>query len=140
MTQRVSSPADLAEGDRPRPRSFGPVTQTDVVRFAGAGGDFNPLHHDVETASAAGFSRPIAMGQFTAGLLAAWVSDTFGVENLRSLEIRFASPVSLGDTIDLGGTVREITEHAGERRVSLDLEASCNGQTRVSGRACVDLD
>lgn len=140
MTQHENSPATLAVGDRPTARSFGPVTQTDVVRFAGAGGDFNPLHHDPDIASAAGFPLPIAMGQFTAGLLAAWVSDTFGVENLRSLEIRFASPVSLGDTIDLGGTVREITEYAGERRANLDLEAGRNGQTLVSGRACVAIE
>jgi acyl dehydratase len=53
----------------PSPRTFGPVSQTDIVRFAGAGGDFNPLHHDREFAGAAGFERPIAMGQFTAGLL-----------------------------------------------------------------------
>jgi acyl dehydratase len=53
----------------PSPHTFGPVSQTDIVRFAGAGGDFNPLHHDREFAGAAGFERPIAMGQFTAGLL-----------------------------------------------------------------------
>jgi 3-hydroxybutyryl-CoA dehydratase len=126
-------------GHRPPTRRFGPVTQTDIVRFAGAGGDFNPLHHDPEIASAAGFPVPIAMGQFTAGLLAAWVTDTFGVENLRSLEVRFSAPLGLGDTIVLGGTVREILEIGGEWRATLDLKVTRDDQALVSGCACVAI-
>lgn len=140
MTQQhANSPATVTVGDRPTPRSFGPVTQTDVVRFAGAGGDFNPLHHDPEIASAAGFPRPIAMGQFTAGLLAAWVTDTYGVENLRSLEVRFSAPLALGDQVTLGGVVREIAQQAGERRAALDLKATRDGQALVSGTAWVAI-
>ena len=60
---------------RDRARTVGPLTITDIVRFAGAGGDFNPLHHDVEFAARAGFPTVLAHGQLTAGLLAGWVSD-----------------------------------------------------------------
>jgi 3-hydroxybutyryl-CoA dehydratase len=101
----VRSPA---VGDRPSPRTVGPVTQTDVVRFAGAGGDFNPLHHDPEFARTAGFERPIAMGQYQAGLLAAWLTDWCGVEHLRRFAVRFTAPVLLGDTLVLGGEVVEV--------------------------------
>ncbi len=89
----------------PAPRSIGPVTQTDIVRFAGAGGDFNPLHHDPAAAAAAGFPGVIAMGQFQAGALAGLLSDWVGVERVRSFSVRFVSPVVIGDTITLSARV-----------------------------------
>jgi 3-hydroxybutyryl-CoA dehydratase len=86
-------------------RSIGPITQTDVVRVAGAGGDFNPLHHDPAAAAASGFPAPIAMGQFTAGLIAGVVTDWVGVERLRSFEVRFSAPVALGSVIEIAAEV-----------------------------------
>ena len=50
----IRMPVTLSEGQHLDPRKIGPVTQTDIVRFAGAGGDFNPLHHDADYARAAG--------------------------------------------------------------------------------------
>jgi 3-hydroxybutyryl-CoA dehydratase len=107
----------LQPGDSPRPRQVGPVTTTDIVRFAGAGGDFNPLHHDLAAARAAGFDSIIAMGQFSAGLLAGLLTDWVGVENLRAFEVRFVTPIYVGDVLDLTG---EVTETRGdEANVSL---------------------
>ena len=117
-----------------QPRTVGPVTQTDVVRFAGAGGDFNPLHHDADFARAAGFDPPIAMGQLSAGLLAAYVTDWCGVEHLRSFEVRFTAPLSIGRSITMTGevTVRE----DGTAEVSLTGRDDL-GTTIVTGRAQV---
>lgn len=117
----------------PGPRSFGPVTQTDIVRFAGAGGDFNPLHHDPERARAAGFDAPIAMGQLTAGLLAAWLTDWCGVETLRRLEVRFVAPLHLGDTVTMSGTVTSVTDGVAH----LDLVAAGVEGPLVTGTAVV---
>lgn len=134
----MSAPVIAAPGLRPAPRVFGPLTQTDVVRFAGAGGDFNPLHHDVQTAAAAGFERPIAMGQMTVGLLAAWLTDWCGVEHLRELAVRFTAPVILGDTVLLGGEVVSVEPTIAEQGVAvLDLVASRDGTTVLSGTASV---
>jgi 3-hydroxybutyryl-CoA dehydratase len=129
-------------GDRPAPRTVGPVSQTDIVRFAGAGGDFNPLHHDSDFAASAGFDRPIAMGQLTAGLLAAWLTDWSGVENLRSYEVRFTAPLSIGDTVELTGQVVSIEPHIapypdGLGIATLELAATRDDQILVSGRATV---
>ena len=117
----------------PTPRRVGPITQTDIVRFAGAGGDFNPLHHDPEVAAAAGFDRPIAMGQLTAALLAGWLTDWCGVENLRSFEVRFTAPLRIGDVVELSGAVT--SEDSG--LASLDLRASRGDEVLVTGRATV---
>jgi acyl dehydratase len=126
-------------GHRPAPRTIGPLTQTDIVRFAGAGGDFNPLHHDPDAARAAGFDRPIAMGQFTAGLLAAWLTDWCGVRNLRAYHVRFTSPLSIGDTVELSGEVISVQPSDEGRTTELELTAQCPDRTVLSGRATVLL-
>ncbi|MDV7264134.1 MaoC family dehydratase, partial [Rhodococcus oxybenzonivorans] len=111
--------------------------QTDIVRFAGAGGDFNPLHHDPEFVATSGFPGVIAMGQMQAGILAGWVSDTFGVEHVRSLGVRFVAPVFLGDTLTVGGTVAAIVETDVELLATIDLVASGDKGPVVTGSATV---
>src|SRR5439155_27052542 len=95
-------------GDSAEVRRIGPITQTHIVRFAGAGGDFNPLHHDPAFAAAAGFRSVIAMGQMHAGMLAGFVTDWLGVENLRDFEARFLAPVFLGDLLELSAEITAI--------------------------------
>ncbi|WP_016882305.1 MULTISPECIES: MaoC family dehydratase [unclassified Rhodococcus (in: high G+C Gram-positive bacteria)] len=133
----MRTPAKVRVGDVPDTRVVGPVSQTDIVRFAGAGGDFNPLHHDPEFVATSGFPGVIAMGQMQAGILAGWVSDTFGVEHVRSFGVRFVAPVFLGDTLTVGGTVVAIAETDGESRANLDLVVSGTKGPVVTGSATV---
>lgn len=142
MTQPLRRPVKVAVGDSHPPRILGPLTQTDIVRFAGAGGDFNPLHHDVEFAATAGFERPIAMGQMQAGMLAGWVSDWLGVEHLRSIEVRFVAPLAIGDTLTLTGEVTAIEEGPEGPLATVHLRASKDGDAPVVtgiARAAVTL-
>jgi acyl dehydratase len=120
-------------GDRLPVVEIGPISQTDIVRFAGAGGDFNPLHHDPDFARQAGFERVIAMGQFQAGMLAAWLTDWCGIEHLLEFGVRFTSPLAVGDTVEFDGTV---TEH-GEQRAGLELLARCGDRTVIRGTATI---
>lgn len=101
---------DLKTGDRPTTRTIGPITQTDIVRFAGAGGDFNPLHHDPAFVAKTGFPGVIAMGQMHAGILAGFLTDWIGSSNLRRFGVRFVAPVFVGDTLSLNATVDRV-EH-----------------------------
>jgi acyl dehydratase len=100
----------LRAGDRSAPRSFGPLTRADIARFAGAGGDFNPLHLDDEVARAAGFPAVIAMGQLQAAVLAGVLSDWVGVERVRRFEVRFASPFGLGELLEVTAEVQAIDD------------------------------
>ena len=59
-----SAPAPIAVGDAPAPRVVGPLSVADFVRYAGASGDFNPLHYDETIARAAGFESVFAQGMF----------------------------------------------------------------------------
>jgi acyl dehydratase len=90
-------------------RDVGPITQTDIVRFAGAGGDFNPLHHDPAFAEQAGFDGVIAMGQMQAGMVAGWLTDWCGVEHLRELDVRFLRPVRVGAVLRFTGEITSLS-------------------------------
>lgn len=129
-------PVTITVGDTPPPRTVGPLTITDIVRFAGAGGDFNPLHHDPAFAARAGFPTVIAHGQLTAGLLSSWVTDWLGVEHLRAFEVRFLAPVLAGETLTLTGTVTEVqsSDHSSVATVEL-LATKSDGVVAVKGRA-----
>jgi acyl dehydratase len=104
---------------------------THIVRFAGAGGDFNPLHHDPDFASSAGFPSVIAMGQMQAGMLAGYVSDWVGIEHLREFEARFLAPVFVGDVLELSATVASVENDI----ASIDAAASVGGKVVVKGTA-----
>ena len=88
----------LTVGERLPERKF-EVTLTDVVRYAGASGDFNPLHHDEAAARAAGMDGAFAHGMFSAGCLATAVTDAVGIESLARLAVRFRAPARLGVTL-----------------------------------------
>ncbi|GAB25452.1 hypothetical protein GOPIP_084_00350 [Gordonia polyisoprenivorans NBRC 16320 = JCM 10675] len=125
----------LDAGQQLETRTIGPITQTDIVRFAGAGGDFNPLHHDPDYARAAGLPGVIAMGQMQAGMLAAWIADLVGVENLVSYSVRFASPLAIGETLELGGTVASTDDDTAE----VTVQATVGDRVVISGTARVRI-
>ncbi|MCW2786645.1 MAG: MaoC protein dehydratase [Marmoricola sp.] len=128
---------DVSVGFQPEPGSFGPVTQTDIVRFAGAAGDFNPLHHDADYVSRTGFRTVIAMGQLQAGILAGWLTDWCGVEHLRSFTVRFSAPVSLGDELQLSAEVIDVRTEDGVEVADLAVVARCGQTAVVHGTACI---
>jgi len=118
----------------PEPRTLGPLTRTDFVRYQGASGDMNPVHHDEAFAVAAGFPAPLAVGMLTAGALNAWATDWLGPENVRRTRIRWKKPVFPGDILTLGGEVLRRYEEGGERRIDLALCATTqDDQVAVQG-------
>jgi acyl dehydratase len=101
---------------------YGPLTRTDLVRYQGASGDFNPIHHDEPFALAAGMPAPLSLGMLQAGFLATWATDRFGAAAVRSFRVRFAAQVFPGDTVTCdGAVVRQDTD-------SFDVEMTCTTQ------------
>jgi acyl dehydratase len=118
---------DLEEGTAgPAPLVVGPLTRTDFVRYQGASGDMNPIHHDEEFARAAGLSAPLAVGMFGAGALNAWAAGWLGPENIRRTRMRWKEQVWPGDVLTCSGKVARRYEENGERRV--DVELVCTKQ------------
>jgi acyl dehydratase len=127
-----------ATGDSLPQRSFGPLTRTDFVRYQGASGDFNPIHHDEEFAKSAGFPTVFSVGMLQAGYLATYVTDIFGPANVRNFRVRFSEQVWPGDVLTCDGTVAEVgvDEASGEKRVSLELKVTRQtGGTAIAGWA-----
>lgn len=125
-------------GARPREAALrlGPVTRTQIVRFAGAGGDFNPMHHDEPFAQAAGQPGVFAMGQLSAALLARFAAHWLGAPTLRSLSVRFTAKVWPDDELELAGRVVEEVEVSGEACWRCELTAARPGG-EVAARAVV---
>jgi len=112
--------------------SYGPLTVTDLVRYAGASGDFNPLHHDEAYARAAGLPGLMAHGMLSAGLLGSFVTRWFGAGSVRRFQVRFREKVFVGDTLTASGQVLEAIE--GGWRLGLALQRQDGAQV-VTGRA-----
>ncbi|WP_262058793.1 MaoC/PaaZ C-terminal domain-containing protein [Streptomyces sp. STR69] len=113
---------DLAPGARLPERGFGPVTMTDIVRYQGASGDLNPMHHDDELARSAGYPAAFSVGMLGAGWLAAYCTDRFGEESVRRFRTRFTQVVYRGDRLTASAEVVRLFEQDGERRLELAIQ------------------
>jgi acyl dehydratase len=111
----------------PPPLVVGPLTRTDLVRYQGASGDFNPIHHDELFARAAGLPQPLSLGMLQAGLLATWATDWLGAAAVRRFRVRFAEQVFPGDTVTCSGTV--VRSYVEDGQSLVDLELVCTTQT-----------
>jgi acyl dehydratase len=104
-----------------------PLTVTDFVRYQGASGDMNPVHHDTEFAQRAGFPTPFAVGMLQAGVLASLLTDRFGAAAVRRFKVQWKEQAWPGDVLTYRANVAARREENGQRFV--DLEATVTRQT-----------
>ncbi|HZP28826.1 MAG TPA: MaoC/PaaZ C-terminal domain-containing protein [Acidimicrobiia bacterium] len=125
MTTASTAPsfADLEVGDTAPPLVVEKLTRTNFVRYAGASGDFNPMHHDETIATSVGNPSVFGHGMLTAALMARVVKDWFGPESMRRYHVRFSKQVWPGDTLTFDATVTGKREEGGESLVDLELTA-----------------
>jgi acyl dehydratase len=134
--------SDLKAGDRHSQVVVADLSRTQIVQYAGASGDYNPLHTDERFArEAAGYPGVFAHGMLTMGMTGRMLTDWVGDGRLLSFGVRFTSQVWPGDTLTTTATVREITERDGEPVAELDVvTVNQDGVTVVSGTAAARLD
>ena len=108
---------DVREGQELPPVVVEHLTRTDLVRYAGASGDLNPIHHDEEFAKMAGNPTVFGHGMLTAGFVARCLTDFVGIDGLRRYKVRFATRVWPGDTITCTGLVTRKYQEGDEVRV-----------------------
>src|ERR1700730_3311743 len=104
------------------------ITRADLVRYAGASGDFNPIHWSDRTARRGGLPGVIAHGMFTMALAGRAVTAWTGVSAVAEFGVRFTKPVVVPDDdegveIVVSGAVREVTDGVAH----IDLTVICNG-------------
>ncbi len=114
------------------------VSRPDFVRYAGASGDFVPLHYDQAFVEAAGIPTVFAQGMWTAGCLGRVLTDYAGAGNVRRYRVRFSRQVWPGDTLTCRGKVTAKTEQNGEKLIEGDVEViNQKGEATVKGNFVV---
>ena len=122
----------IAVGDTAPPLVIENLTRTNFVRYAGASGDFNPMHHDDTIAAQVGNPSVFGHGMLTAGLMARVVKDWLGPEALRRIQVRFAKQVWPGETLTFTATVMAVHDDT----VDLELQAAnAEGEVKLTGTA-----
>jgi acyl dehydratase len=120
--------------------SKGPIQQIQLTRYAGASGDFNPIHQDDEFAKAAGMGGVFGHGMLTMGFVAQVVTDWAGAGAVRKIGVRFVGLVRLKDVITCRGRVLDKSSKDGVHTVDLEIWAeNQKGEKVVTGRATVGL-
>ena len=110
------------------------INRTHFVRYAGGGGDMNPIHHDQTFAEASGNPTVFAMGMLNAGILSRVVTRFVGRPAVRRYRVRFATRAWPGDDVISTGKVTRKFEEDGEARIEGELHAvNQKGETLISG-------
>jgi acyl dehydratase len=132
---------ELSPGDERGARVAENLTRTQIVQYAGASGDFNPIHHDeIFATRAAGYPSVFAHGMLSMGLTGKLLTDWLGDGVLRSFGVRFVRQVWPGDSLTAKGTVKSIEPRGDEGLVEIEL-ATINqkGEPVVTGSASAAL-
>ena len=136
------SASKLKVGDTHTARLVEDLKRTQIVQYAGASGDYNPLHTDeIFTTKVAGYPSVFAHGMLTMGMTGKMLTDYVGDARLTKYGVRFTNQVWPGDTLDSTATVKEIKDEGDQKIVVLDVETkNQDGVTVVSGYAEARVD
>jgi len=134
MTERLSFDA-VNVGDE-APSISHKLTRTDLVRYAGASGDFNPMHTDEVAATAAGLPSVFGHGMLSMGILGKALTDYAGVGNLTTYAVRFTKQTWPDEVLTTTITVTAKRDEGGQKLLDLSCSLSNqDGQTKVEGTA-----
>ena len=139
MALKASS---LKIGDKHSERVATNLSRTQLVQYAGASGDYNPLHSDeVYTTQVAGYPSVFAHGMLTMGLTGKMLTNYVGDGTLTKFGVRFTNQVWPGDTLDATATVEAIREEGGVKLVDLAVSTvNQDGKEVVTGTATARVE
>jgi peroxisomal enoyl-CoA hydratase 2 len=131
---------DVAIGDTGPEVVVENLDRVDIAKYAGASGDFTPIHVDEEFAKEAGNQSVFAHGMLTAGFASHMVSDWLGLDAIERFRIRFEAQVWPGDTVHVSGEVTDTYEVDGEALVNAEFTAeNQTGEVVLSGDVTASL-
>jgi peroxisomal enoyl-CoA hydratase 2 len=140
VSSSVTAPTfeDLSVGDEAPPLVVDDLSRTHFVRYAGASGDFNPMHHDDTIATSVGNPSVFGHGMLTAGLMARVLKDWFGPDALRRYQVRFSKQVWPGETLTCTARVTGLrdSEEGGIGLVDVECQVvNQDGEVKLTGTA-----
>ena len=136
--ERVHELDGLAVGESGPTVVVNDLERRHFVRYAGASGDFNPIHYDDPYATAAGNESVFGQGMLTAGITSRVVTRWFDLRDITRFDVRFRSRVFPGDTVVATGEVAEIDPDDGTVETTLEARTATD-KTLLTGSATVDL-
>ena len=132
----------LAVGDKYEEIVVDDLTRTQLVMYAGASGDYNPLHSDdLYSREVAGYPGVFAHGMLSMGLTGKMLTNYVGDGRLKKFGVRFTNQVWPGDTLTSKATIVDIRNEDEGPGVELALETvNQDGQTVITGSATARAD
>ncbi len=132
----------LKVGDMHSERVVENLSRTQIVQYAGASGDYNPLHTDeIYTTQIAGYPSVFAHGMLTMGMTGKMLTNYVGDGTLTKFGVQFTSQVWPGDTLELKATVAAVRKEGGQHYVDLTLSTTNqDGKEVVAGSATARVD
>lgn len=127
-------------GDALPPLKLPRITRTTLALFAGASGDHNPVHIDLDFAKSAGMPDVFAHGMLSMAYLGRFLTQWVPQTQLRHYAVRFSAITPIGAKLSCGGKVVEKLERNGEQLVRLEIGvADEKGEIKLAGEALVAL-
>ena len=132
----------LSVGDTREEVVFDNITRTQLVMYAGASGDYNPVHSDTEfVTKVAGYPSVFAHGMLSMGLTGKMLTNWVGDGTLTKYGVRFVKQVWPGDSLTAKATVTGLRQEGGQHFVDLEvLTINQNGEAVISGHASARID
>ena len=116
-----------------------PITRSTLALYAGASGDHNPIHIDLDFAKEAGMKDVFAHGMLIMAYLGKAVTNIVPQSNLKNFSVRFSSITNIGDILTCSGEVKKIEKNNSKKTIVLDLIVSDEfGDIKISGVATIE--
>ena len=116
-----------------------PITRSTLALYAGASGDHNPIHIDLDFAKEAGMKDVFAHGMLIMAYLGRAVTNIVPQSNLKNFNVRFSSKTNIGDILTCSGEVNKIDKNNSKKTIVLDLIVSDEfGDIKISGAATIE--
>ena len=116
-----------------------PITRSTLALYAGASGDHNPIHIDLDFAKESGMKDVFAHGMLIMAYLGKAVTNIVPQSNLKNFSVRFSSITNIGDILTCSGKVKKIDKNNSKKTIVLDLIVSDEfGDIKISGAASIE--
>ena len=130
---------NVAVGDKIPDLMIDPIKRSTLALYAGASGDHNPIHIDLDFAKKVGMRDVFAHGMLIMAYLGKAVTNIVPQSNLKNFSVRFSSITNIGDILTCSGEVKKIEKNNSKKTIVLDLIVSDKfGDIKISGAASIE--
>jgi len=136
----MTATQDITIGTELPPLQISPISRTTLALFAGASGDHNPMHIDIDVAKSAGLEDVFAHGMLSMAYLGRLLTNWVDPQAIRRYRVRFAAITPIHGKPTATGAITAIDDVDGERRATIDLTIRlADGTVTLTGDAVVAL-